>query len=363
MNFHEETIEELLDMYYQGILDELKILRIDMVKLVIHDERIDSTIAIDLKRAGIDTNSPGWYNSKFEKYDYQIDNPKLKYYPRKGFFQKEYCEFLITYSPFYNDSIQFNFSIDSIDVHIGEPSNLFKLMFNHIIYDDHSDGTWDMFQTISLHGVKESEAEVILEQALYYLSRKFPSDYNDYPEIITFYGEDGQIDHFEYDNDDSTELSYTKSQYNEVFIFYNEARRKHDPLSFYRVLEYFFIINRKSEFNSIIDYYNQDKNIDKLILDVTKIFRKDEEKLLAYLLNTLDTKEILSLALKKGLIEKETNEDLAQKLYNFRNSIVHSKKEDTNKFLLPGPLSSMEKDKWLPILEKLAMNCIMYFCN
>jgi hypothetical protein len=80
-------------------------------------------------------------------------------------------------------------------------------------------------------------------------------------------------------------------------------------------------------------------------------------------LNKLNVEDLIKYAFDETLIEKETLEEFASNLYSYRNSIVHSKKEAKNVFLIPSPLSTGEKEKWLHVLEKLSRHCINHFCN
>ncbi|MCT1402867.1 hypothetical protein M4D81_28125 [Paenibacillus sp. p3-SID867] len=353
-----------IDEYYGDLIEELTFLRYDEEKLVFFHPWLEKqTVAIDIKKVGLDPNNVDQFKHLFNLYDYKADNPGMWYYPRKGFFLKNYCELLVSYSPIHTRNgfkFDHSFSIGNTEIRFGIPSPTYKFIFNHLLYDSASNGTWDSFYTVSINNVEFEEVERLIEQALYYISRIYAPLQNDYPEIITFYGDDWNgVNHF--DANENNELTYQKHKYDEVFMFYNEGRRKKDPLSLYRVLEYFFIPNRKSEFETISESYVATEDLDAMILEITKIFKTQEDNLLSILLEKIKTHDLVEYAFHNGLIRLNTLDDFSAHLYKFRNSIVHSKKETRNEFILPGPLSSELSDKWLNILEKLSRRCIHKF--
>ena len=352
-----ETLKEVMEQYYGDIIKNVNN-SIEDEYIVVEDGGL--SIFIDLMNAGFDKDTPESIPVIFEKYDYTKDNEDMKYYPRRGFQMGDYCEFLISYSPLIDDKISYHVEIGNVQVRFGEPSKIFKFLFNHLIYD--KGRSWDEFKTVSLDYIKEEDIEIVLEQSMYYLARIYPSKKNDYPEVYTYYGESMFEDNI-FDSNENNQLNYQRHKYDEVFILYNEGRRKKDSLSFYRVLEYFFIINRKNEFELLINQFQSSDDLDRLIFDITKIFAKNEEKLLFYLLSNFKTSDIIDQAFNKGLIHDKTVENFTKKLYSFRNSIVHSKKEASNDFVLPSSITLGVNHLWIPILEKLARRCIHTFCS
>lgn len=78
-------------------------------------------------------------------------------------------------------------------------------------------------------------------------------------------------------------------------------------LYFYKVIEYFFLINRKDDFINNINVYNKNGDIDSFIEKVTKIYNKNEKEQLKLVLKSIENslKPILKSAKKaKKLLTK-----------------------------------------------------------
>ncbi|MED3275450.1 hypothetical protein [Bacillus thuringiensis] len=70
----------------------------------------------------------------------------------------------------------------------------------------------------------------------------------------------------------------------------------------------------------------------------------------------------MATAFSKGLISsKDDKDDLAKKLYDYRNSIVHGK-GDTNLTLLVPSILDSDKNEWDIIIENIADVVINQFC-
>ncbi|MDX2330459.1 hypothetical protein GOL43_34125, partial [Sinorhizobium medicae] len=120
------------------------------------------TVAIDIKKVGLDPNNVDQFKHLFNLYDYRADNPGMWYYPRKGFFLKNYCELLVSYSPIHTRNgfkFDHSFSIGNTEIRFGIPSPTYKFIFNHLLYDSASNGTWDSFYTVSINNVEFEEVE------------------------------------------------------------------------------------------------------------------------------------------------------------------------------------------------------------
>ncbi|PGK52425.1 hypothetical protein CN918_32080 [Priestia megaterium] len=364
---------ELLGEYYHRRWIEngnAKFLKKDSNIVVLEEKESKTKIAI--KRENLIpedlrvTEVFGWYKLEefFRNYNYELDN-KIKFSKDKGFYAKEYAEYLFKYIKIeseFPETAMRNFRIDDVEFEIGEPSQIFKLIFHHIAMDDNFD--WDGFYTIKLRNVKKDEVEPYLQNAMYYLHKYSPSDLiDDYPHIYQYtYYPDNFINMGE-ETDSKLNKNFRLGKYPEAIAFYNEGKLKQDFLSFYKVLEYFFLINRKEEFASFILDYNHNKDIDRMIKEITGVYKTNEDVLLKNLLSNVNNIDsVMNVAFLKGLItNKDDREEFANALYSFRNSKVHGKK-DTNLSLLVPSISDSENKDWEIIIENIADLIINQFC-
>lgn len=131
-------------------------------------------------------------------------------------------------------------------------------------------------------------------------------------------------------------------------------------------LNFFFIINKKSELKRSVEAYNESDDLDKFIKDLSSLYGTKETELLKNLINNIDNVEgVIKYAQSEGIIDNMDISTFATKLYNYRNSIVHGKGDA--KFSLNIPtidvLHPKSKDRyWTEVLRRLADQVIKQFC-
>lgn len=373
-----DTFRLLGDYYQHWIEEELfSVLKYDDDIFILEEKKSHNKIVITRENLITPeksiTKGYEWYGleSCFKNYNYELDNKKIKYSNDKGFYANNYAEYFFQYSKLelefqlgsYSETPVLNFKIDDVEFEIGIASETFKLMFNHISMDKHFE--WDNYYTIKLKNVKKDLLEDYLQNALYYLYKYSPSEYDgDYPHIYQYsyyYDSWNQIE----DVDESEFVkNFSLGKYTEALAFYNEGKLKGDFLSFYKVLEYFFLINRKDEFKSLILDYNQNEDMDKVLKEITKVYKTNEDVLLEVLLKKINHLEpIIDAAFSKGLISsKGDKKEFAKKLYEYRNSRVHGKKDTNLNLLVPAILSFDSNDEWEIVIENVADLVIKQFC-
>ncbi|MGP0577873.1 hypothetical protein ACTP13_12795 [Paenibacillus peoriae] len=212
-------------------------------------------------------------------------------------------------------------------------------------------------------GCEKDDLEKILQHALYIIAKyDQPEIAGDYPQIIPYqYEDDNWIWNEEEPDDFQTKLDRIK--YHEPLAFYNKARKTEDPLYYYKVVEYFFIINKQSEIFQLIQKYNKDDNMDFLIESLTKIYTKKENILLENLLSNIHgIQEIVRYAFTRNLTVVEDVSDFSKSLYAYRNSIVHRKKDTKLELTVPQILKENNGGEWIHILRNLAEKVIQQFC-
>jgi len=136
-------------------------------------------------------------------------------------------------------------------------------------------------------------------------------------------------------------------------------------LYFYKVIEYFFLINRKNEISVIIQ--ENINSIDKIILKMQEIYKTKEECCLNYIVNNESIKpkiaELISSAYKDKLISEESSDNFAHELYEFRNSIAHGKGDSGYTLKLPSVLKQdIKLICWNSLMQDFALICINEFC-
>lgn len=365
-----------LKRYYESFIQEeiIEVVKDDSDMFVWKEKKSDIKIAISRENfiSSYEVRKPWlmyWLERTFQGYNYELDNSKLKFFKDKGFYIDNSAEFLFHYTLIeseYPDNLMVKFNVDDVEFEIGEPSEMFKVMFHHISNDDHFE--WENFHTIKLKNVNKEMLESYLQNAMYMIHKNAPSDLvGDYPQVYQYlYTHDYYLDVESTDEIEEIEdiKSFKAGEYPEALAFYNEGKQKRDFLSFYKVLEYFFIINRKEEFESFINDYSCDSDINKVMDKITKVYRKNEDVLLELLLNNVKNNEsIVTKAYSLGLTSKDGDiKEFSKKLYAFRNGQVHGKKDTNLELLVPAILNTDKNKDWEIILENLAELVIQQFC-
>lgn len=262
----------------------------------------------------------------------------------------------------------------NIEVKISEPSTLYDLLIGQI-NDKYYESS--LMTTISLQGINSLNLNDYLYQALFIIGNYFSDEYEtDYPAIEEFIGEDYyyrySIPNLYIDKNVLSEPSdFTKFppfKNSEVLSFYNAGMEIRDhELSFqyfYKVLEYFYIINRSNDFKEKIQQYNSKNDIQLFIKEITKIYKDREISQLQHLLsaNLNELSSILEFAKEKNLIENTESDTLANAIYKYRNSIVHGKSDDAFELKLPNLLNNEDEINWVRIIHQISLILIKKYC-
>lgn len=312
---------------------------------------------------------------KFEKLDLsKILIKKIKFYYDFGFHYDNYAEF------FYHESQLAEtletplkeFEFGEYKVKIGEASGVFKLIFSELSGDKRF-GDWEYYQTIKIRDnrkkvLAENEVDKFLQMALYFINRYSPTQK---AEVIKLdlYGDEVEIE------ESQNFKNISEIKYKEPLIFYAEGLKHGDNeisfLYFYKVLEYFFLINRKEEYENLISEYNKSSESDKtdeFIKKVSSIHTtKEKDNLKRLLSNPLyqpKIQDLADIAYNKKIITQNSTGKLLNDLYYFRNSIVHGKFGDKIELTLPKIINQnrITTRNWIKITRELAEIIIDNFC-
>ncbi len=298
---------------------------------------------------------------KENEYYPRLDNikkhtPDFHFYEKFGFTINKYSEFLIyaeawEYAPFV--CLKEN---NGVEISIGSLTPI-----GHFIFDIYHENDYhpelESCLSIRVLGADFTEVETCLLNALNKIIYEYNTSFNFFSlESFDF----DEISDYE-KTDIAEELHYIRN--NELIpnrLFYKglkESDSSNAFLDFYRVLEYYSIIMLENDVNKI----RIDSAISKrdFVLKMNRIINDNERALLGKLVNRIADAKILSYCEKNKLISSPKPEILCNELYEFRNSLVHSKLNQTN---MPFSKSILKQDdetmKWNFVCKELAYNCM-----
>lgn len=312
-----------------------------------------------------------------DKYpdDFLKDNSKIKVFEDMGVKFGDYIEVFIEYYDLCDELTVFpmrEFSMDGITVKIGHPSFLFDLVFDGFDKNYESSD----FYTISLKGVTEENYEEYLTRAIFLIGYYNPPlEIEDYPHSSMYareydwsYVPDEDAILKRRQSDAFVNMRFNNVRYPEALAFYNEGKKllglEISFQYFYKVIEHFFLICRREEFETLINKYNTNSNIDYFIDKVTSIYKQNEDVQLKELLLSIeaDILDIIESCYNGGYITDKTVESFCQALYQYRNTIVHGKSDDRFSVKTPSVLGNPNEVFWSDIAEKIAEILIKKYC-
>lgn len=280
-------------------LKHLIFLRLDEELFVLQCKETSIKVAIDWKEVR-DTHTylrKSDYDDLLTSLDQRSlkkHNKKLNIFDDCGFHSNMYGEYLLTFDSLLDHYYYYEkeFKIGDIEIEISEPSNLYRVLFSRFTLED-TFGGWSDLGTVRVHGFSYRNLESILQQVLLLIAiNDSPEEIltGDYPQIVPYMYEGDNISWNSRDQEElwlSESNEYPVANYFEPISFYNKAMRLEEPIYFYRVIEYFFIINLKSNFEKMIESYNKSNNIDLVIQECNSIYSNREVDLLKNLLSNI----------------------------------------------------------------------------
>lgn len=387
-NIMQKFIDNLTRYFAEKENTDIEIYYFDVEKIIFNDIKINKKFVIknstfnDLIGRRFERyfdNSFSYLNiDKVEDYlrdysrlnGYLADNSNLEIYSDYGFYQQSYAEFIIIKRDYHLDLDKLaEFFIEDIRIEISNPSEMLTMIFKSI-EEMQEFWSWKSYKSIKLFNIKKDNIERYLQQVLFLLEFYMP-----------WYFQLGPKSSYtkEFDNDileaiKSPQVSiFQSARFIEPIIFYNEAIKRYyinleDETSFlylYKVIEYFFLINRKNEISVIIQ--ENINNIDEIILKMQNIYKTEEKICLSYIVNNESIKpkitKLISRAYKDKLISGESYDAFVDAVYSFRNSIAHGKGDKGYTLKLPNILKQdIELICWNSLMKDFALICINEFC-
>lgn len=222
--------------------------------------------------------------------------------------------------------------IDNVEIEIADASQLYKLVFlceTRLKMITEFDGNL----TLILKKVNLGNVHEYIQQAIFLFNLL-----NDHKMTFGF-STPNEYKLTGYDNINFLEFKTSKAKYLKAIFLFNNAETQSEETSFlhyYRILEHFYYVN----YNEVICEENLLK----------KLFSNPQLK---YRIEEMLYKSGLNISTKK----------LAEKIYSYRNSVVHSKEEKLFVVdLLKKPIE-LESDYLLSrLIKDIALCCIKLFC-
>ncbi|MFC3811381.1 hypothetical protein [Lacihabitans lacunae] len=285
--------------------------------------------------------------------DIKKHTSNFKLYKKLGFTIDNYSEFLIVAFDWKHVPKIIIEDNNGVEITIGELTPIGHYIFD-IFHEYRYHGDFEYFQSIRIYGCDSENVEVVLLNVL----NKLIFEYNFSFNLLSL-----DIPDYEYPEEkreDEVKIEKIKLKTNFDLIpnrFFYKGLKENDSsnafLDFYRILEYYSIIILESD----VDKLRNDSTISKreFVLKMNRITNDNEKALLGKLIDRISDSILLKHCENQGLIDKDKPELLATKLYEFRNSIVHSK---MNQKLMPIDISILETDekleKWEFVCRDLA---------
>ncbi|NOU80360.1 hypothetical protein GC101_15930 [Paenibacillus sp. LMG 31459] len=371
-----ELKKELERRYIPDFGNDFIVLHLDGERFVFTHKNSGITLKINYLRqdkARVAFSASREILNSFNKKSIEHENKFIEIHEDCGFVLKRNCyaEFLLTYDSLFYEHPDYydNFDIGECEVEISEPSSLYKLLFNSF-GNDKSFISWNTLKTMKITNFPLDKLENYLQQVLFIVSKYDTPEFErigDYPSIIPYqYHGEGMMWNDPGEREDFDGIFTKPLKYLEPIAFFNRARKVNDPMYYYRAIEFFFIINKKSNIKQSVEAYNESQDMDKLIKELTNLYSTKEVELLKNLLINLNgVEKVIQYAKNNGLIDNTDIFAFSTSLYIFRNSIVHGKGD--TKFTLNIPtievLHPKAKDLyWTEVLKSLADLVIKQFC-
>lgn len=348
----DQTIVEKLLKYYGDILTCFEIISTEDNGFVIKDTN-GTTLCVDLNEFNsIPVKQFERINEEifnfFDNYKYTIGNTNFEIFKRAGYFYKGSLELILNvekselenteaFPEMVNEdnTIKFPFNDKAeskVEFSISEPSNLFKFINNHFIYEKH--WIWDEILTLKINNVSKTNYEEYLNYSLFHLNHLFEFPFNEKITIkqILFY--EDQLAKSDYSLDKVLNPA-VYSKYEPV-AYFNKGIIENNTLAFYNVLEFYF---QKSEQNP---HGHEEKSLKALLEKLKKV-------------DSNAMKKILNKAKTHNLINEDVNIDnFYTPIYKYRNSITHSKDEPGKKKIVPTFIPNYKDISWQNIFKELA---------
>lgn len=248
---------------------------------------------------------------------------------RYGFTLGQYTEILAIqeHREFVNAVVR----MGTAELTLGEPTPLFRYLFASL-HDRDVHGEWEFLHSLRLWMCPPELAEAYLLDG-YAALAKLPAVSLRLHSLFDYeYPEEGD----EASNLIQLELPPAVTDI-EPLRLYHDGLTQNDAgtaiLQHYRVLEYYSIVSRHGEIDAL--RRRSDLNSRQFTLEVAKLIADEERASICRLVASLADAAILKQAVDSVLIDRPQAHILGNRLYDFRNSIVHAKQDHRTQMFVP----------------------------
>ena len=291
--------------------------------------------------------------SSVDLEDVARQTPTFRRYGQYGFGLGQYAEVLALQDV--QDPEHAVVQLGPIELTVGEPTPLFRYLFARE-HDSDVHGEWEFLSSLRLWMCPPDLAEVSILEGLAALRRQ--------PRVglqeLRLY----PLFEFEYPDDESrddqnvTHIALPSPVTDvEPLRLYHDGSGQRDAttaiLQYYRVLEYYSVVSRHGELDVL--RRRADLTSRQFTLEVAKVIGDDERSSICRLVAALADGQMLTDAAKAGLVERPEPHLLGNRLYDFRNSIVHAKHDHRTQMFVPSVFEDPpELTAWRTIVGRLA---------
>lgn len=306
--------------------------------------------------------------------------PSFKYLDSYGIKFKNYFEICISLTHhdylFLDSSKEWRttplkFKIGNSQFEISSISALMVLL-TEPIHSDNNNGHYDFdrFASIKFSTDKDSNFQDEFCKALFYLNSSYLKPIGFHAKLMRLkIPSRDPLDIF-YENDIEDifkKASRKRNNKRKDFIsvepinLYNEAMFKLGEqkfLALYRILEFFI---SRSILKRIADLRYNSSVSEEEILALINVRTEELQlrNLLEEVLSQRRKNELKESCFRNALIQDTEFSQVVSALYAYRNSLVHAKESQLNNTVFPNPFDLKEEnDKWLLIIDDLALRCI-----
>ncbi len=303
---------------------------------------------------------PSKYSREYPDFSWSASRDKVeesnsglvKFHTDNGFSIGSYHEFLV----YMRNLPYYGFRMGRVEVTFGQATPLMAFLFDEIHRSKHY-GDWASISTARIIGANDIEE---VELAFSNAAIRYNKKYNGLP-ILWEMNLDDVVPLYD-DDEESPAVS-------EVLVdgpvirdmvpirFFHKGLSQEDDVAaciyFYRVLEFYAFSSMMREFakarhdTSISDDYFPG--------EILKLISRDEKGPLLKLVNQATDNRLIEDAVRAGLIESASANLLGERLYAFRNSIVHGKSSYGYELHAPSLFEKQSLPRvWKPILRSLS---------
>jgi hypothetical protein len=292
---------------------------------------------------------------------------KLEYIEHCGFHLNKFTEIFFTVSNFveWPSDRQLKIKIDGFFIEIGLATGFSKIFLMAKYFDVYSKLAIEELLSVKIYSANIEKAKDCFHKALYYLNSHYLYKSKNFGIVANF---ETEYPNYYAIGEQSVNRTRTRNRRDFISIeplkLYNYAKTEENHyqyLAFYRVLEFFFprVIEIK-----VKEMRSKNTISESAIISFIRDSTANEKNYLFHVIeNSLTSSKknnILSYSKSLNLIDKNASfRQFTDKIYEIRNSIVHSKENEITKSFIPEIFFARDNlTYWNYIIRDISHNAI-----